>query len=267
MGFDVRHTDREVILVRAGMSASDFQITTTGKGEFPDHSRIPFPTGSIPFRRGWVSIDANVRGTPFRLVSTHLDFISPTIQQKQVATLLSGPAATEMPVVLVGDFNSPGDGSGPAYNHVIAAGFVDAAARAGAGDKPTFGQRPDLLNPASGLFTRIDFILLRGAFRVTEADVIGDKLNDRTPSRFWPSDHAAVVATLEFPAQLRDCEPIRRRLAEVQREIADTESELTVPDIPQQVRDSLERLLVRLRQERTRTQRELDACLAGDGTL
>jgi hypothetical protein len=56
-----------------------------------------------------------------------------------------------------------------------------------------------LLNPVSELDRRIDPVLYRGGFTVREAAVVGDQVENRTPSGFWPSDHAGVVATLKLP--------------------------------------------------------------------
>ena len=148
-------------------------------------------------------MDVKIRGKSFRLISTHLDNGCPmpdpfAVQEAQAAELLSGPAATKLPVVLVGDFNSPGDGSGATYNSIIAAGFDDAAVEAGIGSLATCCQAADLLNSGSTLTQRIDFVLFRGAFSVHGAVTIGDSQADRTPSGLWPSDHAGLAATLEL---------------------------------------------------------------------
>ncbi len=204
LGFDVRHTDREVILARADLKTSDLKLSNAQGGNFVTNCTIPSPiVGPITFRRGWVAVDVKIRGKSFRFISTHLDVaclpFTSAIQQAQAAEVLSGPAATGLPVVLVGDFNSPSDGTGVTYNNLIAAGFADAALAGGVGSVPTCCQDADLLNAASILNSRIDFVLFRGAFTVRGADVIGDTPADRTPSGLWPSDHAGVAATLELP--------------------------------------------------------------------
>lgn len=201
LGIDLRHTDREVILVRAGGDAAAINLSNAQAGHFANNCAIPSALlGPIVIRRGWASVDVKTRGRSFRFVSTHLDgdclpFTS-AIQQAQAAEILAGPAATDLPVIFAGDLNSPGDGSGVSYNQVIAAGFVDAAARAGLDGRPTCCQADDLLNPVSQLATRIDFVLFRGDFDVRDVQVFGDEQRDRTPSGFWPSDHAGVAATL-----------------------------------------------------------------------
>ena len=99
-------------------------------------------------------------------------------------------------MVLLGDLNSAGDGSGATYNDLVAAGFGDAAVAGGLGGAPTCCQAADLLNPVSTLSGQIDVILFRGVLTVRSADVVGDSPADRTSSGLWPSDHAGVVATL-----------------------------------------------------------------------
>jgi endonuclease/exonuclease/phosphatase family metal-dependent hydrolase len=203
LGFDVRHTDREVILARTDVKTADLKLFNAQGGNFVTNCTLPSPiAGPITLRRGWVAVDVKIRGKSFRLISAHLDVaclpFTSAIQRAQAAEILNGPAATKLPVVLVGDFNSPGDGSGVTYNDVIAAGLADAALEAGVGGVPTCCQAADLLNPVSILDSRVDFVLFRGAFLVRSADIVGENPADRTPSGLWPSDHAGVVATLEF---------------------------------------------------------------------
>lgn len=203
LGFDVRHTDREVILARADLRTSDLKLSNAQGGNFSANCTIPSPIlGPITFRRGWAAVDAKVRGKSFRLISTHLDItclpVTSAIQRAQAAEILQGPGNTELPVVLIGDFNSPGDGGGVTYNDVIAAGFTDAALERGVTD-PTCCQDFDLLNPVSNLDRRIDFVLFRGAFTAFRANIVGEGPADRTPSGLWPSDHAGVVTTLGLP--------------------------------------------------------------------
>lgn len=203
LGFDVRHTDRSAILARADLKTSEFRLSNAQAGNFATNCTLPTGIGAITFLRGWASVDVKIRGKSFRFISTHLDFaclqFTTAIQQAQAAELLGGPAATTLPVVLAGDFNSAADGSGASYNDLTAAGFSDAASEAGIGDLPTCCQDPDLLNAVSTLDTRIDLVLFRGGFSVIDAEVLGDEPPDRTPSGLWPSDHAGVAAALVLP--------------------------------------------------------------------
>lgn len=202
-GSDVRHTDREVILARSDLKTADLKLSNAQGGSFVNNCVINGLVGPITIRRGWVAVDVKIRGKSFRLISTHLDNGCPQpnpfgVQTAQAGEILSGPAATKLPIILVGDFNSPGDGSGPTYSSVIAAGFDDAAVEAGVGHLPTCCQAPNLLNPSSTLDQRIDFVLFRGPFEVQGAETVGASNADRTPSGLWPSDHAGITATLEL---------------------------------------------------------------------
>ena len=203
LGFDLRHTDREVILARADLKTADLELSNAQGGSFVANCVFPTPLlGRITIRRSWVSVDAKVRGQEFRMVSTHLDgdcLPYTGFQQAQAAELLAGPAATDLPLLLVGDLNSPGDGTGVTYNNLMTAGFSDAWTQAGSGPDLTCCQAADLLNVASTLNRRIDFVLFRGEFTALEADVVGEESSDMTPSSMWPSDHAGVVAVLQVP--------------------------------------------------------------------
>jgi endonuclease/exonuclease/phosphatase family metal-dependent hydrolase len=204
-GFDVRHTDRSVILARADLKTSELKLSNAQAGNFAVNCTVPAapPLGPITFLRGWASVDVKVRGKSFRFISTHLDFtclaVTDAIQRAQAAELLAGPAATKLPLVLAGDFNSDAFSGGATYMDLIAARFRDAAADAGIGSLPTCCQDANLLNPASLQDTRIDLVLFRGGFDVLDADVFGNDPEDRTPSGLWPSDHAGVTATLVLP--------------------------------------------------------------------
>lgn len=202
LGFDVRHTDREVILARADLSAADLTLSNPLAGNFAVSCPIPSSFGPIPIRRGWVAVDATVRRRTFRFLSTHLDgdclpFTS-AYQQAQAAELIAGPGATDLPVVLVGDLNSPADGSGVTYNTLTGAtaGLTDTWTMSGLGAGLTCCQADDLRNNESSLTQRIDLVLFRGAFTPLAAITIGDRPVFKTSSGMWPSDHAGVVAGL-----------------------------------------------------------------------
>ena len=141
-----------------------------------------------------------MRGKSFRLITTQLESFHAGVQLTQAGELLSGPAATDLPVILAGDFNSPADGSGTGtYAYLRNAGFEDAWEIVGVDDGFTCCQQGDLLNPVSALTERIDLILFRGDFTPVWADVRGDEESDRTSgSDFWPSDHAGVASELRF---------------------------------------------------------------------
>lgn len=136
-------------------------------------------------------------GQTFRVINTHLDPDSPFVQIAQGNELLTGPANTTQPVILLGDLNSNADGTGtPTYQNFLDAGFGDVWLEVGSGDGFTSSQDADLLNALSSLSRRIDFILFKNEWVPNTADVVGEEQSDRTATALWPSDHAGVVATL-----------------------------------------------------------------------
>ena len=135
-----------------------------------------------------------------RFINTHLEPYDNEVQGLQGEEILNGPAKTDLPVILLGDFNSRADGTGtPTYGDLIGAGFKDAWSVTHRNEPGyTFGHLPDLSNMTTdGFLTeRIDLVLFRGDLNALNADVVGEELSARTPTGLWPSDHAGVVAAL-----------------------------------------------------------------------
>ena len=133
------------------------------------------------------------------------------MQVAQAAELLSTAAATELPVVMLGDFNTsavPGQPNDtPTYELLLGAGFEDTWNQTQTTESFTCCQAPDLRNDASILDSRIDLILTRGPLEAIDADVVGEEASDRTaplptaPAGLWPSDHAGVLAKLVIPSR------------------------------------------------------------------
>ncbi len=199
--------DRDVILVNddtPGLTWSNPQ-----SGRYATQQAIESPVGPLSFDRGWASIDARLKGQPFRFVDTHLETEeSPLVQQTQAAEFLAGPAKGGT-VVVTGDFNSASDGSTTtSYAQLTAPGkFRDSWNEKLLGPGNSCCQESNtpplapgaLNNPVSTLRTRIDLILSRGAARSDgdDAELIGDTPFQATPP-FWPSDHAGVVSELHL---------------------------------------------------------------------
>jgi len=201
---DIRLTDRDVILARTDLPDSKLQLSKPQMGNFDNYAKVP-----LPLLRGWGSIDVTLRGKTFRFINTHLEPEStdPDVNKIQVAQgneILRGPADTDLPVILVGDFNSRAGGGGtPTYSNLIGAGFKDAWSATHPRELGnTWGHDEDLLNTTVNLTQRLDLVLFRDGeladgLCALDADVVGDGLTDRIrPSGLWPSDHAGVVATL-----------------------------------------------------------------------
>ena len=193
---DVRFTDRVAILARTDEKTADLKLSNPQSAAYPTRLTVQTAAGPIKVPRGWVSVDVKIRGKSFRLVTTHLEAFSPLVRNPQAAELLAGPAATNLPVVAVGDFNSGPGGDPTAYGILLNGGFSDAWPD-GAG--LTCCHATDLHNASPVLTKRIDLVLTRGGFETVSADVVGEEAADRTASGLWPSDHAGVVATLRLP--------------------------------------------------------------------
>jgi endonuclease/exonuclease/phosphatase family metal-dependent hydrolase len=204
LGFDVRISLQDVILVRADLEPDELDVSNLQIQQYGVKLTVPTLLGPFSDPRGWASVDVRMRGHRFRFVTTHLDSVSPAIRVAQAGELLQTAANTSLPVVMAGDFNIAADTSldpsFPGYQAIINAGFTDAwRSKRGADPGFTAHQAENLLNPTSLLSHRIDLVLFRGAFGVTDINLIGNQPSDRTASGLWPSDHAGVAATLRLP--------------------------------------------------------------------
>ena len=190
LGHDIRYTDHDVILARAGLATSN-----PDGGNFVVGLPLPALFGGGIATRGWVSVDATVGGTTFRFVNTHPEAWGPdAIRMAQTAQLLTDAMDTTLPTVLVGDLNTQ-PGSAP-YLMLTSAGFVDAWQPRRPG--PTCCQAADVRNTASELDQRIDYVMVRGAVRALAPRLVGNAPESLTPSGLWPSDHAGVVAKVRL---------------------------------------------------------------------
>jgi endonuclease/exonuclease/phosphatase family metal-dependent hydrolase len=200
-----RLTMRDVILARNGAGV---QTWNEGGGNFDALQEIDILGEKLFIKRGWTQTDAKVRGSkPFRFVNTHLEAFNPLIRLEQAEELVdgSGPATTELPVVLVGDLNSDDDTvefpDTLAYEFLLGAGMVSlstdeplsccldssllevkAAEEAGAG--------------IADFDHQVDHIMTRDPETVT---LQSSTVTGLTPvNGFWNSDHAGVFSALRF---------------------------------------------------------------------
>ncbi len=201
LGFNVRFTDRDVILARTDVPAGHLRLTNVQSAHFQHVLTLPIVGGTVTVTRGWISVDATVRGRTIRFLSTHLEALLPAVQQAEVAELLAGPAATSLPVVLAGDLNT-GPGVSAAYSDLIAAGWVDTWVVTNPANPgftwPLHGEDP--FTPFATPFQRIDLVLVRGSLQPVSDRLVGNLLSDLTPSGLWPSDHAGVVSKMRIPS-------------------------------------------------------------------
>ena len=210
---DARLTDRDVILVQKGVQTSNLLAAN-----YSDKVSLPIAGEVVEFLRGYVAVDAKVKGREYRFVNTHLEVaptaLIPPVQTLQALELATVLAPETKPIILVGDFNSsPEDNPAdlPPYWIMTAAGYVDTWTRRVG--RPGLGytccQDELLTNEESELDERIDLIFVRNDtdfpawpdLGPVKARVLGARERDKTPSGLWPSDHAGVFAKLLIPVR------------------------------------------------------------------
>ena len=206
--FDLSLTMRDVILVRRGTKV---KLGRTRKGHYATRYEPNVGGIMIPVDRGWVSVEAKIRGSSprngtkprysrFRFIDTHLEaFGDPTIREAQAKELVAGPLHTRKQVILVGDLNS-----GIARHNEPEQPGDDLAFRALA----DFGMRDngaiqsccyDNLFDQGGMFDHtVDHVLTKPGLRRIRAYVTGHDPSQRTASGLWPSDHGGVVSRLQL---------------------------------------------------------------------
>jgi endonuclease/exonuclease/phosphatase family metal-dependent hydrolase len=201
-----RLTMRDAILARVGAGVK----TSNAKSGNFSKLLVVKVAGSkeIAITRGWTSVDAKVRGSKkFHFVDTHLESFDneaeyPSIRAQQAAELVApgGPAASSLPVILVGDLNSdtktevkPGDGQ--AYQVLTKAGFRERST-----SKPLgccIEGTPDLKGGSAKDFNhKVDHILTNAPKQIK---LISSAVTGRSKANgYWDSDHAGLFSSLNF---------------------------------------------------------------------
>ncbi len=201
LAFDVRFTDRLVVLARTDLKTSQFKLEGTRAQQFTTNLTLPTATlGTLTIPRGWISVDVKMRGKTYRFVNTHLESFSPIINYIQASELLQTAGNTNLPLIFAGDFNSDAEANDATYQLLRNAGFTDVW-EATHPNKPGFTWALFLDNPYAytNPFQRIDLILIRGEIDALDVDVVGENpATDRTPSGLMRSDHAGVIASLKL---------------------------------------------------------------------
>ncbi len=197
--------DRDVILVRSDVPPAQLTVLDEQVGLFDAALELPVLGAPLRIDRGWGYVDVRVRNREFRFVNTHFEAFDPGefIRVQQAQELLAGPLDTDLPVVLLGDFNSDAEANGLAYGILTGpGGFEDVWSLTNPGDPGlTCCHDADLRNEEVDLRSRIDLILIRDGVRARDAHVIGIDPALRTADGLWPSDHAGVVARVMITAR------------------------------------------------------------------
>jgi endonuclease/exonuclease/phosphatase family metal-dependent hydrolase len=181
------------------------------------------PAGTISIERGFVAVDVALGGRIYRVVNTHLeienldpaDALSPFIQSAQATELkgLLDATSAGRSVIVLGDLNSTPDDppfpdpvSGPfvrPYQQLANGVDVFGAPTAGGAYLDTWERRPgkppgwtccepNLLSPEFDVKERKDLVFVGETPAAAQANLVGNKPEDKTPSGLWPSDHAGV---------------------------------------------------------------------------
>ena len=196
-----RLTMRDVILARRGAGVD---TKNAQSANFATNLVVPVAGVPVTVKRGWTATDARVRGSGwFRFVNTHLEAFQPLIRQAQAAELVAptGPATSELPVVLLGDLNSDDDtvegADRLAYETLLAAGMVERSTD----DPLSCCLDSSLLEVGKGgseadFDHQVDHIMTRDPETVTLVD--SEVSGIQPVNGFWNSDHAGVFSALRF---------------------------------------------------------------------
>ena len=225
---DIRLVDRDRILVKKRLQSSELL-----KGNYRTQLELDVGGQTLAFTRGYLIVDVDIKGQPFRFVNTHLEVRSDPgsvfrlAQSAQMFELLNtiGELTEDDPsqVIMVGDFNSsPEDIPGTAYNPISGdmepyiPPYMLATDFFGYSDTWLLQKRYDegytsgfdeyVSDPNAKLTTRIDHIFVDPGdctIEKVKAVVVGDEVKDMTPNGLWPSDHAGVVAKIKFSKKRR----------------------------------------------------------------
>ena len=185
---DVRLTDFDVILTRDDVTVSRPMVTNYV-------NTFTVEELFVEIARGYAAIDATVAGTTYRVINTHLESFLKDIRVAQAQELIDGLATETLPIILLGDFNTPAP-DGTAYQMFLSAGYIDTWQMDSEGTGYTCCQAKDLQNEVSEHYERIDQIFVRNLELPASVmtNTVGDKPSERLTSGLWPSDHAGVVA-------------------------------------------------------------------------
>ena len=228
----IRVIDRDVILARGDVATIPVSMNcprpeSDGSGcNYVNIGRVMSPlAGPLPAERGFVAVDAWVKGAEYRFINTHLetrfpsdDPMSPGLQAAQATELnlaiLFTPPNPGSRLIVAGDINSapvhePVGPLVPPYQQ-FANGWTIFGEPAFAPMTDTWLLRPgkpagltcceaaDLLNAPSEHYERIDVVFARPAPAKVKANVMDADTTDKTASGLWPSDHASVITELTY---------------------------------------------------------------------
>ena len=185
-----RATDREAILVRAGVATLE-----STSGTFGAQRTVSIGGTAVPYLRGWVAVRLQISGKAFRVLSTHLDSVDPATERAQATELVS--VANPGPALVMGDLGA--DASDPAWAGyavmtALPTGLSDAVALAGAAF-PTCCRDDACVDPSAKLGRRNDVILVSPEFLPWTGVTVNGATSPMVDG-LWPSPHAGVVGSM-----------------------------------------------------------------------
>ncbi|WP_276259206.1 endonuclease/exonuclease/phosphatase family protein [Haloglomus litoreum] len=214
--FDVRLTDRDVVLVR-----DDLTVRSTDDGDYGLNVSAVLEDGTrVSVTRGYALATVELEGARFSFVTTHLAVASRIVREAQAVQLAGLIERRDGPVVLAGDLNTTPEGDrSSAYERLVESGLRDTWAALRDEPGPTCCQGELLRNNRSRLRSRVDHVMTAGpvvplAARRTDTDP-GDRIEVDTPDgpvRLWSSDHAGVVADVRVEPRTREFVPLLQGL-------------------------------------------------------
>jgi endonuclease/exonuclease/phosphatase family metal-dependent hydrolase len=194
---DIRLTDHDVILVHEDVEFSDVLVRNY-------QYNLVIPDLGLEVLRGFTAVDAVVGNTAYRFVNTHLEPFAQPVKVAQTEELLATLEDEELPVIMLGDFNSEAP-AGEVYNMILSQGYQDIWLENTLEDDAegnTYGHDSGLRNETADFYERIDHIYFRHGDEATplrvHAIVVGDEQFNRTSSGLWPSDHGGVAARIRM---------------------------------------------------------------------
>jgi hypothetical protein len=196
LGYDVRLTQNDVVLVRA-TKGEKVKVTRAFKGGYSKTFIVPTQVGEVDSPRGWAGVDAKLGKRKFRFVTTHLEAYSGDIANTQMQELLAKQLKSKKAqTILVGDFNSDpkdaGNGTPNAFSTAIGAGFSNPLKR-----RETCCFSEDLTQTTDKLDSWIDHVVVRPKIKSVKSGIVGNRTSDRVGG-LWPSDHAGIWTTLRL---------------------------------------------------------------------
>ncbi len=144
----------------------------------------------------WVRLKDKISGKEFRVVNTHLDHLGQTARENQAKIIIEDSVAyaADFPQILTGDMNC--DVNNKAIQEFKNGGWVDTFSFVHGPKEPGNTYHafigPKYVVPENDMTKgKMDWIFIRGNFKVADAEIIREEENGR-----FPSDHYFVNATV-----------------------------------------------------------------------